>query len=481
VHDLWLAGGRVVDPANGVDGRRDVAVRDGVITEVRPPGDREPARRTIDASGRWILPGLVDTHVHVSEPFGGFQGFWMLARAGVTCALDLAGFGESLARGIRERGTGITIGFVFPLIPGETISGRDPGRAELERVIGEALASGALGAKVLGGHFPCSPEATALAIRLCEERGVRCAVHAGTTATGSDVEGLEELVDLAEGRPVHVAHVNSYCRGQKEEPLVEAGRALRALRRAPDAFSESYLSPFNGAPARLEDGAPASEVVRTCLRMGGHPPTVAGMRAAIREGQAVIQRAGERATELLDPEEGLAHFEAHGSRVTVSFPVNPPESAIGLAVAREEGEFVVTALSTDGGAFPRNTTLPQGLALVRFGALSRRDFVRKACLAPARSLGLPEKGHLGSGADADLVVVDPDAACAEWVVAGGRLIVEAGEVVGTGGRMMTTSAGAERLREDGVKCEVVETMAVAATAYALGGERESRRATRSDT
>lgn len=463
--DLLLTGGRVVDPANGVDGRRDVAVRGGEIASVRRPGDRERARRVVDASGKWVLPGLVDSHVHVSEPFGGFQGFPMLAAAGVTCALDLAGFGDSLARGLREKGAGITIGFVHPLIPGETISGPDPGRAELERVIGEAVASGALGVKVLGGHYPCSPEATALAIRVCDERGVRCAVHAGTTATGSDVEGLEELVELADGRPLHVAHVNSYCRGQKEEPLVEAGRALRALRRAPAAFSESYLSPFNGAMATIEDGAPTSGVVRTCLGMGGHPPTGAGMRAAIREGLAVVQRAGERTTELLGPEEGLDHFEARGSRVKVSFPVNPPESAIGLAVARAEREFVVTALSTDGGAFPRNTTLGQGLALVRFGALSPGDFVRKACLAPARSLGVPGKGHLGPGGEADLVVVDPDRARAEWVVGGGTVIVERGEVVGTGGRMLTTPTGTDRLRDDGVECEVIEA-AQAAGAYA---------------
>ena len=67
----------------------------------------------------------------------------------------------------------------------------------------------------------------------------------------------------------------------------------------------------------------------------------------------------------------------------------------------------MTALSTDGGAIPRNTTIEQGLALVEFGALTLDDFVRKACLNAARMFGLDRKGHFSPGADADIAVVDP--------------------------------------------------------------------------
>ena len=66
-----------------------------------------------------------------------------------------------------------------------------------------------------------------------------CAVHCGTSKTGSDITGLEELLELADGLPVHVAHVNSYCRGQHTgDPLKEASRAIAALIRAPRARSE---------------------------------------------------------------------------------------------------------------------------------------------------------------------------------------------------------------------------------------------------
>lgn len=65
--DLLLAGGHVVDPANGVDGPRDVAVSAGRIAAVDAggaiPADR--ARRVIDVGGLYVAPGLVDIHVHL--------------------------------------------------------------------------------------------------------------------------------------------------------------------------------------------------------------------------------------------------------------------------------------------------------------------------------------------------------------------------------------------------------------------------------
>ncbi|MFO8152611.1 hypothetical protein, partial [Thioalkalivibrio sp.] len=90
----------------------------------------------------------------------------------------------------------------------------DPSAEELREIVGKATEEGAFGVKILGGHVPLTPDATRRAIRAAADAGAYCAVHAGTTENGSDIKGLEELVALADGLPLHVAHVNSYCRGQ---------------------------------------------------------------------------------------------------------------------------------------------------------------------------------------------------------------------------------------------------------------------------
>ena len=62
--DLVLRGGRVIDPAQGLDGILDVGVRDGRIVAVAKnlPG---PAIESIDVRGKLVLPGMIDTHAHV--------------------------------------------------------------------------------------------------------------------------------------------------------------------------------------------------------------------------------------------------------------------------------------------------------------------------------------------------------------------------------------------------------------------------------
>jgi hypothetical protein len=454
--DLLVTGGLVVDPAHGVESVQDLAVNGRRIEAVETELGRTGAKEIIDASNRLVLPGVVDTHVHLCPPFGGPQGYRMLVRAGVTTALDLAGDPQLIVDGLRQGGAGLTIGVLSPLIPGETVSGPSPGRAEIERFRDSALEAGALGLKVLGGHYPLTPDATAEVIRSAHQERVWCAVHAGTTATGSDIEGLEELIELADALPVHVAHVNSYCRGQKTDPLLEVRRALDALARAPRSRSESYLSTINGAHAGMEGGVPRSNVVKTCLVMGGFPATHKGMEDAIASGWARIHGIRDGETLLLPPEEGLSEFQRAEAQVGVSFPVNPAASAIALAVARGARGFAVTAISTDGGAIPRNTTLEQGLALVRFGALSRSDFVTKACFNPARMMGLDAKGQLGVGADADIVIVDPLSFGVEWVIAGGGIIVREGHVVGSGGRVATFDRSRRALEAQGVKTEIVD-------------------------
>src|SRR5206468_9230834 len=64
VTDLAIVGGRVLDPARGVDDTLGIAVAGGRLTGL---GEAGPAAETIDASGLVLVPGLVDLHTHLYE------------------------------------------------------------------------------------------------------------------------------------------------------------------------------------------------------------------------------------------------------------------------------------------------------------------------------------------------------------------------------------------------------------------------------
>jgi dihydroorotase len=73
-YDLLLKGGHVIDPANRVDEVRDVAVRDGKISAVAKDIPASAALKTVDATGLYVTPGLIDIHVHVGH--GGARLDW---------------------------------------------------------------------------------------------------------------------------------------------------------------------------------------------------------------------------------------------------------------------------------------------------------------------------------------------------------------------------------------------------------------------
>jgi hypothetical protein len=168
-----------------------------------------------------------------------------------------------------------------------------------------------------------------------------------------------------------------------------------------------------------------------------------------------VQRAWLGGVEYLAPDEGAAHLLSVDFETMVSFPVNKRDTAFLCATARNpDGQPIISALSTDGGAIPRNFLISHGLSLVQFDALSRADFVLKAAWTPARMLGLLDKGHLAPGADADLVVIDEEKRSPLLTVAGGRIVMVAGMVVGRGGKLITTRYGVDTFTERGVPFEV---------------------------
>jgi cytosine/adenosine deaminase-related metal-dependent hydrolase len=204
---VLLRGGELIDPANGRHGVADLLFEAGrvvaVDAEIPPPRGVQ----VVDARGSLVLPGLVDTHTHIAE--GRWQGHAMMARAGVTTALNLSGRMADVLEGIKRAGAGLTIASLDSLTPNERLSGTSPAASEIERAIDESLDRGAFGIKILGGHEPFSPAATADIIRIANERGAYVAFHVGTTEHGSNLEGLREAAELADGRSLHVAHINS--------------------------------------------------------------------------------------------------------------------------------------------------------------------------------------------------------------------------------------------------------------------------------
>jgi dihydroorotase len=92
--DLVLEGGRILDPAAGIDELADLAVRDGRVASIAP-GLAPQAAHVIDIAGKLVTPGLVDLHTHL---FAHATGFGVDVddagvNAGVTTAVDMGSTG----------------------------------------------------------------------------------------------------------------------------------------------------------------------------------------------------------------------------------------------------------------------------------------------------------------------------------------------------------------------------------------------------
>jgi dihydroorotase len=90
--DLVLKGGRVIDPAQGIDGVQDVAIAKGKVAAVGP--DLSRTGKSIDVRGALVLPGLIDTHAHVFRHVTGRFGLdadLVGVRSGVTTLVDQGG------------------------------------------------------------------------------------------------------------------------------------------------------------------------------------------------------------------------------------------------------------------------------------------------------------------------------------------------------------------------------------------------------
>jgi dihydroorotase len=104
LYDLVIHGGRVVDPSQNLEARRDVAIQDGKIAAIAQEIPESQARHYIRVKEKIITPGLIDMHVHVFPyvgPFGIEPDPYCLGR-GVTTVLDAGTTGAFSFAGLRK-------------------------------------------------------------------------------------------------------------------------------------------------------------------------------------------------------------------------------------------------------------------------------------------------------------------------------------------------------------------------------------------
>ena len=102
-HDWVIHGGRVIDPANNIDDQWDLGINEGHISFLAKSIDLSCAKRSFDARGKIVVPGLIDLHFHGYEhatPLGVSVDHYCLGR-GVTTAVDAGSSGCSTFPGFR--------------------------------------------------------------------------------------------------------------------------------------------------------------------------------------------------------------------------------------------------------------------------------------------------------------------------------------------------------------------------------------------
>ncbi|MDR1421531.1 MAG: dihydroorotase [Coriobacteriales bacterium] len=389
---LLLKGARCVDPLLGLDGVRDILVRDGRIVEIGEAGTVTlPKGQTIDLSGKVLVPGLVDMHVHLREPGQEYKediasGGRAAARGGFTTVLAMP---NTLP--ICDRGSAVT--FVLDRAREVTRTRVSVAGSLTRGLMGEALA----------------------------EMGDMA--HAGAIAFTDDGRGVQDAsmmrraMDYARTFDVPVL---SHC---QDETLSRGGVVNEGL--------VSTRLGLTGWPAAAEEIQIARDIVlselTSCALHLQHVSTAAGVelvRAAKAKGLSVSCEVTPH--HLFLSEDDLD--ESYDTKLKMNPPLRTRDDCALLIEALRDG--TVDCIASDHAPHaahekalefelaPFGTTgLETSLALVlthlvRPGILDWTDLVRLMAHNPRRILGLPEVS-LKAHAIADLTVIDP---VCEWTV-----------------------------------------------------------------
>jgi formylmethanofuran dehydrogenase subunit A len=503
-----IKGGRVVDPANGRDGVGDVWFRDGRIVDA-PAGDTG-ADDTYDAAGKVVMAGAIDIHSHIAGSNVNTARLLMPELQGAAAAarpatpLANAGWG-TFATGCRYAGMGFTTVVEpavapdyalhahleladIPIIDKATLAvlGNDDYLLSLMRAGGSASAvrdyvawtlatSRALGIKVInaGGavafrsnlrefslddvvpFYGVSSRAIVKTLQLAvHELGVLhpLHVHCNNLGLAGNAETALATIAAAEGLPLHLAHLQFYGYGK------EGGRG------------------FSSAAARLAEAVNATKSVTVDVGQVMFGQTVTISSDVLRQFNA-RKGASPRKWLIFDGDANGGGIVPYNYRAADFY--NAVQWCVGLELfllIDDPSRVFFTTDHPNGAPF---TTYPDIFALlmdrdlraqwieglppavkeVTTLASIKREYsldevARMTRAAPAKLLGLADRGHLGAGAVADVAVYADDAdrakmfRAASLVFKDGDLVVRDGEVTHhRWGRALTVSPGHDRTIE----------------------------------
>ena len=381
--NLLIKGGRVIDPSQGLDEAADVLVENGLVKEIGK-GLKAPAGvEVIDATGKYVVPGLVDMHVHLRDP--GLE------------------YKEDIVSGTRAAAAG---GFTSiccmpntkPVIDNKAIAGY---------IINKARAEG------FANVFPVGSITYGLAGDRMSEMGEL--KEAGCVAVSDD------------GRPVVnselMRRVLEYARGMgiliisHAEDLSLVGEGTMN-----EGFTSTELG-LKGIPRVAEDIATSRDVMlaeytNSALHIA-HVSTQGSVRI-IREAKA---RGVKVTCETAPHYFSLTDDAVRGYDTNAK--MNPPLREAGDVAAIKEGlrDGTIDCIATDhaphhldekdvefnvalNGIIGLETSLPLSLKLVAEGVLTVNQLVEKMSVNPSKIIEI-NRGTLKPGAVADITVIDP--------------------------------------------------------------------------